>query len=31
MHISRMDLSWIRDAFIHCVTAALSDIALEDL
>jgi hypothetical protein len=31
MHISRLNLTWGRSAFLHCLTAALEDLALVDL
>ena len=31
MYISRFDMSWIRESFIHCLTAALDDLSLTDL
>ena len=31
MHISRLDFSWGRAAYHHCLTAALDDLALVDL
>lgn len=31
VHISRMELTWGRAAFMHCLTAALDDLALSDL
>ena len=30
MHISRCDFGWVRSAFVHCLAAALDDLALED-
>jgi len=28
MHISRLDCGWGRAAYLHCLTAALDDLAL---
>ena len=31
VHISRLDITWGKAAYIHCLTAALDDLALVDL
>ena len=31
VHISRLKLTWGGSAFMHCLTAALEDLALVDL
>jgi len=31
MHISRCDFSWVPAAFVHCLAAALDDLALAGL